>query len=189
MDNRAVIFLDRDGVINKRAPMHSYVFTWERFELLPHVEEAIRICNRNNHPVIVISNQRGIARGMFSREQTDLLHERLNEELEKSGAHIDAFFICPHGENECECRKPKPGLFVQAQEWLEKQGIEIIKSDSFMIGDSASDIEAGKAYGIQTILIGDDEKEFARTGADHLSGDLLSAIRYIEERDRKNGLQ
>ncbi|MBR6452352.1 MAG: HAD family hydrolase [Lachnospiraceae bacterium] len=184
MDNRAVIFLDRDGVINRRAPMHSYIYSWDRFELLPGVTEAIRICNEKGLPVIVVSNQRGIARGIFTKEQTDQLHERLNEELQKSGAHIDAFFVCPHGENECECRKPKPGLFVQAQEYLEAQGIRVKKSGSFMIGDSASDILAGKAYGIRTVFIGDDREAFEKTGAGHMSPDLLSAIRYIEERDR-----
>ena len=151
-----VVFLDRDGVINKRPPIHEYVSCRDELHILPGVAAAIRRCNNAGLLVFVVSNQRDIARGIVKRETVDDVHVYLNELLGKEGAHIDGFYVCPHGLNECNCRKPAPGLLIRAEQDLLKKGYIIDKSHSVMIGDSDSDIGAGKAYGVRSIKIGDE---------------------------------
>ena len=156
-----VVFLDRDGVINKKPPVHQYVSSREEMTVLPGVADAIRRLNDAGLFVFVVSNQRGVQRGLLTMDDLKDVHDYLDEILEKKGAHIDGYYICPHGNNECECRKPKPGLLYKAEEWLKSQGYTIDKDHSCMIGDSDTDIEAGKAYGVNTIKIGDKESEEA----------------------------
>lgn len=149
-----VVFLDRDGVINKRPPMHEYVSCKEELILLPGVAAAIRRLNTAGLFVFVISNQRGVSRGLFTMETVNDIHRYLNEELGREGARIDEFYVCPHGENECNCRKPAPGLLIKAEEDLRDKGYIIDKEHSVMIGDADTDIEAGNAYGVRGIKIG-----------------------------------
>ena len=153
MDKKAVIFLDRDGVINRKAAPHSYITRWEEFQFLPGVIEAIRKFGEAGFLILVVTNQRGIARKICTKEQINHLHDRMQRELESQSAQINGIYVCPHGDNECECRKPKPGLLIQAEQDLNQKGILIDKEKSWMIGDSFSDIEAGNVYGVQTILI------------------------------------
>lgn len=148
-----VIFLDRDGVINEKAAPHQYITRWEEFRFLPGVPEAIYSLNEAGYKLVIVSNQRGIARGMMTMEQLNELHENMCAALEKQGAHIDAIYVCPHNEGECTCRKPDIGLFLQAE-----RQFCVDKAQSFMIGDSASDIEAGERYGVRTILVNNEDK-------------------------------
>jgi len=143
-----VVFLDRDGVINKRAKKHEYIFKWEAFEFLENVPEAIRLLNNAEYKVIVISNQRGIARGIMTKGEVEELHKKVNESLNKEGANIDCFFYCPHEIGECNCRKPDIGLFLEAESLY-----EIDKSLSYMVGDSESDIVAGINFGVKTVFV------------------------------------
>ena len=150
-----VVFLDRDGVINKRPPMHEYVSCEKELIVLPGVAEAIRRLNKAGLFVFVISNQRGVSRGLITMQEIEHLHEYLNEILGREDAAIDGFYVCPHGENECTCRKPAPGLLYMAEEDLREKGYEIDKEHSVVIGDTDTDIEAGNAYGVKGIRIGD----------------------------------
>jgi histidinol-phosphate phosphatase family protein len=143
------VFLDRDGILNEKAPEGSYVSRWEEFLVLPGVPEAIARLNQAGLVVIVVSNQRGIARGLYTAADVFRLHARFQELLKAHGAHIDAFFICPHGEGQCNCRKPLTGLFDQAA----VQFPAIAAATSVMIGDSAADIEFGRRLGMATIFI------------------------------------
>lgn len=146
---KRVIFLDRDGVINKKAPKADYVKNWTEFEFLPGAIEAIRILNRNNFKVYIVSNQAGIARGLMSESDLDDIHENMKKELLKHDATIDGIYYCPHGWNdECNCRKPKPGMFFQA---AGEHHIDLGKT--IFIGDDERDIEAGEAAGIRTLLV------------------------------------
>lgn len=188
MDKKTVIFLDRDGTINRKAGPHSYVTKWEDFKLLPGVAEAIRLCNEHGWPVAVITNQRCVARGLSTLTQIEALHERLNLELEKDGAHIDAFFICPHAAGECTCRKPDAGLFYKAEEWLQNRGISVDKDRSYMIGDAASDMAAGKKYGIRTVYLNETVPEEKITDADLICKDLHEAVLSIIDKGEQNGL-
>jgi len=143
------VFLDRDGVINHKAPEGEYVSSWNEFHILPGVEAAIASLNRSGRRVIVVSNQRGIALGRYTGSDVDRVHQELQRHLARFGAHIDAFYFCPHNKGECDCRKPKTGLFQQA--FLDFPGASA--ANSLMIGDSLSDIEAGRNLGLGTIFI------------------------------------
>lgn len=164
-----VVFLDRDGVINEKAAPHEYITTWDEFRFLPRVIEAIRALNEACYKTVIVSNQRGVARGLMTLRQVDELHAKMCGELARQGAHIDAIYVCPHGEGECHCRKPEIGLFLQAEE-----AFEVDKAQSWMIGDSASDIRAGEHYGVRTILVNSEEK----LGSAQCK-DLMAAVEYI----------
>lgn len=143
------VFLDRDGILNQKAPEGAYVARWEEFRVLPGVPEAMARLNRAGLLVIVVSNQRGIARGLYTAADVASLHERFQQLLKTCGAHIDAFFICPHEEGQCNCRKPLTGMFDQAV----AQFPAISPATSVMIGDSAADIEFGRRLGMATIFV------------------------------------
>lgn len=115
-----VVFIDRDGTINRDV---SYCSHPDEFELLPKVAEGIRLLNEHGFKVIVVTNQSGIARGYFSEEMLQKIHVKMKEELKKRGAFIDdAIYYCPHHpDDNCDCRKPKPGLLLQAATVLVKR--------------------------------------------------------------------
>ena len=152
MQQRQAVFFDRDGVLNVD---HGYVYCQQDFEWMPGAIEAIRFLNNHSYQVFVITNQSGIARGFYKEEDVQLLHQFMNEELQKQGAHIDAFYYCPHHvdgtvaeyQKSCTCRKPKPGMIRRAlEEW------SLDNKHSFMIGDKPSDVEAAKAAGMAGYL-------------------------------------
>lgn len=143
---KRAVFLDRDGTIAEDVPYCSRV---EDFKILPTVSRGIRLLNEQGLKVIIITNQSGIARGYFTEEVLFQIHQKMKEELAKYNAWIDAIYVCPHHPDEgCECRKPKPTLFLQAAEEM-----KIALNLSYMIGDDAKDIEAGKTAGCKTILV------------------------------------
>ncbi len=175
------VFLDRDGVLNRKAPEGEYVSRWDLFHPLPGIEEALRLLNEAGLPVYVVSNQRGVALGLYTIEDVELLHARLSKEVSAHGAHVDGFFFCPHDKGMCNCRKPKPGLFEQARALHP----EIDFRRSVIIGDSLSDIEAGEQLEMQTIFI-DGEPERQKTGAERarvmagaVCGSLLQAVHLL----------
>ena len=143
------VFLDRDGVINRKAPESQYIWQWDDFHLLENADRAIALLNRAGMSVLVVTNQRGIHKGLYALDQVDALHQRLQEKLAGIGAHIDRFYVCPHDEGQCDCRKPKTGLLDQAFEDFPAAE----KSNSLLIGDSLSDIELARRFGIASILI------------------------------------
>lgn len=145
------IFLDRDGTINK---LDGFITNTEQFELIDGVAEAIKKINKSGYLAIVITNQPVIARGECSFEVLEKIHEKMETELGKKGAYIDALYYCPHhpdkgfeGERleykcNCSCRKPKPGLLLKAS-----ADYNIDLNQSYMVGDGESDIKAGIAAG------------------------------------------
>ena len=143
-----IIFLDRDGVINKKAPEHDYIKKWEEFKFLPNVDTAIKLFNEAGFKVILITNQRGIARGIMSMDDLHIIHKKMCKELALKKAKIDDIFVCPHDEGECNCRKPKPGMFLEA---VAKFDIDVSKSA--MIGDHAGDLIAAKAAGVSRLFL------------------------------------
>jgi D-glycero-D-manno-heptose 1,7-bisphosphate phosphatase len=176
------VFLDRDGVINRKRPEGEYVDCWNRFDILSGVETAIAALNRSGRRVIVISNQRGVALGLYTCAEVDKLHNRLQEHLASYGAEIAAIYYCPHDKNQCECRKPKPGLFHRAfQDFPDASAL-----NSVMIGDSISDIEAAHKLGIRAIFVQGDPRtispgsESAKALADGVANSLADAVeRYL----------
>jgi len=146
--NKAV-FLDRDGVINRKPAPHDYVKKWSEFEFIPGIEKLIKRVNEKGYLVIVVTNQRGIARGLMAKRDLEEIHRKMKEELKKKGAKIDAIYYCPHDvEDNCNCRKPKPGMILKAA-----KDFNIDLADSIAIGDSGPDIMAGKAAGCKTMLV------------------------------------
>lgn len=174
--NYTTIFLDRDGVINRKLD-DDYVKHWGEFEFLPGVKEALQILTEKNYRLIVVTNQRGIARGLMTMDDLMEIHGRMMAELLEAGAHITTILCCPHDKDQCDCRKPKTGMFLYAQRQL--PNIDFAKS--VMIGDSASDMEAGRQAGCRTIFIG--ERVAAATSDPQHLGDapsLLAAVnRYL----------
>jgi D-glycero-D-manno-heptose 1,7-bisphosphate phosphatase len=146
------IFLDRDGVINKKTES-GYVLKWDEFQFLPGVIDAIKLINKMNIPIYVISNQSCVGRRMVKLEEVQDINSRMLKELEKQGAHIEGVYFCPHHPDDgCDCRKPKTGLFKQA---AKEHPIDL--ADSWFIGDSETDEEAGKNLGCHTYLVKEGE--------------------------------
>lgn len=143
------IFLDRDGVINLKRPEGQYVSDWKYFHILPGVINSIARLNRLGYKVIVISNQRGVALGYYTMQDLDSIHLKLQELLAQGGAHIDAFYCCPHDKNECDCRKPKTNLLEQAF----RDFPLATTHNSIVIGDSLSDIEMARNFHLPSIFI------------------------------------
>lgn len=142
------VFLDRDGVINRMIE-NGYVLKWEDFEFLPGVDQAISYLNTKNIPVIVISNQACVGKGLISMEGLKAINDRMLQELGSKSASILDVYVCPHVEKDnCDCRKPKPGLLIRA---AREHGIDL--KSSIFIGDSDSDVEAGKRAGCATYLL------------------------------------
>lgn len=143
---RKAVFLDRDGIMNRQPPEHDYIKSWQEFRFLPGAPEAVCRLNQAGYLVLIVTNQRGVARGMMTMDDVSDIHERMCRELAKTGAHVDGIYVCPHESGTCTCRKPEIGLFLQAE-----QEFEIDKCQSWMVGDSNSDVLAGQRYGIRTI--------------------------------------
>ncbi len=150
--NRAV-FLDRDGTVNIEK---NYLIDPRDFAFIPRVPESISQLKRAGYLVVLVTNQSGIARGYFTPNQVDLLHQHLQAELKKYDTKIDAFYMCPHhpteGDGEftcaCTCRKGKPGMLLQAAAEL-----HIDLGSSYMVGDKIADLKAGISAGCHPILV------------------------------------
>jgi D-glycero-D-manno-heptose 1,7-bisphosphate phosphatase len=174
--------LDRDGVINQRPSEGQYVTRWEDFHILPGVAEGIALLNDAGFSVVVVTNQRCIAKGLMTAADLEKIHHRMARVLSKSGACIDATYYCPHElEPACDCRKPAPGMLLSA---ARSRGIQL--SSSWMIGDSDIDVEAGRNAGCKTVRLADaesqdDDVRRAPTPslADIIAPSLLDAIHQI----------
>ncbi len=142
------VFFDRDGIVNE-SPGPGYVERWEDFHLLPDFVEILRIVRRLGFAAVVVTNQRGVATGRLTAATVDDIHRCLQGLLKADGLALDDILYCPHDRDACECRKPKPGLLKEA---ARRHNLDPARS--WMIGDSATDIQAGQAAGCRTILIG-----------------------------------
>ena len=146
---RKIIFLDRDGTINVRPPQAHYIETVEDFQWLPDAKQAIKCLNDNGYEIVLISNQPGIARGNLTEKNLHEIHTRMNNELQEIGGNIQYVYYCPHNWDEgCDCRKPKPGMFFQAQKDL---SLDLTKC--WMLGDDERDMHAGGDAGCKCMYI------------------------------------
>ena len=174
------IFLDRDGVINRNRPDH--IKTWDEFEFLPGVLEALARLAGVGWPVLVVSNQGAIGRGQTTQAAVDEINCRMVAEIRSAGGRIDDVLYCPHRpEDGCACRKPRPGLLLQAAErW------QIDLAASVLIGDAAADILAAQSAGCRPLLVltGRGAQELAALQASGRGGfavadDLPAAVDWI----------
>ena len=189
-----VIFLDRDGTLNVEV---NYLHRKEDLVLLPGVPEALKAFKDQGYKLVVITNQAGVARGYYTEEDVKELHRYMNELLAGQGAGIDAFYYCPHHPEHgigkykipCHCRKPETGRFEMAE-----QDFEVDKASSWMIGDKLIDIEAGRNYGVRTVLVGtgygagvhDEQKKKGDFPYDLYADDLLEAYDEINRETAGN---
>lgn len=149
-----VVFLDRDGTLNREV---HYLHKKEDLQIIPDVPKALVLLKEAGYKLVVVTNQSGVARGYYTEKEVEELHGYMNAILQKEGAAIDGFYYCPHHpvkgagayKTECGCRKPGIGMFEMA----EKQ-FSVDREHSFMIGDKSLDAEAGKNYGLTSILVG-----------------------------------
>jgi len=187
------VFLDRDGVINEliyheEAGVIDTPFTLEQFRLLPDVDLAIKLLNQNDVKVFVVSNQPGLAKKHFTKEILESMTDKMHEELEALGAHIDGVYYCLHHPEAtdlkylkiCDCRKPKPGLILKA---VDEYSLEL--QHCYMVGDNLSDVKAGKSAGCKTILLGKLKCELCQlmdtenARPDYIATNLYDAVRII----------
>ncbi|HHK60609.1 MAG TPA: D-glycero-beta-D-manno-heptose 1,7-bisphosphate 7-phosphatase [Desulfobacterales bacterium] len=153
VEPRAAVFLDRDGTINEQM---GYINHLSRFVLLPGVVAAIRRLNQAGVPVVVVTNQSGLARGYFPPALLDQVHAEMRQRLAEGGARVDGVYVCPHHpeareeryRRACGCRKPRPGLLERAAREL---GLDLARS--YMVGDRYSDVATGAAAGCRTVLV------------------------------------
>lgn len=148
----AAVFLDRDGVLNVKAPEGRYITGWGEFELLAGVDAALRELRRRDRGarLIVVTNQRGVARKLIDPASLEDLHQRMRAELSSAGVELDGIYVCPHEADSCDCRKPEPGLLRQALSDFP----EIEPQRSLLIGDSLADLEAAQRFGCAAYLVG-----------------------------------
>lgn len=173
--NDPAIFLDRDGVINRKAPEGRYISTWEEVEFLPGALDAVATLYAAGFAIVIVTNQRGVARRIVKPESLREMHERMRTILNARGVCVTDVYVCPHDiADQCECRKPKPGMLLAA---AREHGIDLARS--WMIGDKPSDVAAGKAAGCRTILITSNGARNHDVAPDLIAPDLTSAARQI----------
>ncbi|UCD70771.1 MAG: HAD family hydrolase [Syntrophobacterales bacterium] len=181
------VFIDRDGTINEEM---GYINHVDRFTLLPRTAKAIRLINANGLKAVVVTNQSGVARGMFPESLVGAIHQRMEELLRADGAHIDGIYYCPHHPDfgtpeyrkRCHCRKPATGMIERACSEL---GID--PKRSYMIGDRIIDVEFGHKIGTKGILVltgyGKGELTYCngqwKEKPDFIAQDLYDAVRWI----------
>jgi D,D-heptose 1,7-bisphosphate phosphatase len=190
MKKHRAIFLDRDGTINEEV---GYLDDLAKLKIIPAAFEAVRLINAAKMKAVVITNQAGVARGLFSEDFVKIANKFLHAEFLKENALIDAFYYCPHHptegigsyHRECDCRKPAPGMLLQAA-----QEMNIDLARSYIIGDRYNDIEAGKRAQVKGVLVKtgfgqsvlqDDgpDKLTAYNQPDYIAADILEAVRWI----------
>lgn len=179
----AAVFLDRDGVLNANRDDH--VKCWEEFRFIPGALAAARLLANFGVPVIVITNQAIINRGIVSQQMVEMIHTRMRSQIVRAGGRIDRILYCPHStDDQCACRKPNPGLLEQAASEL---GIDLARS--VFVGDALTDIEAGVRAGCRTVLVRTGRGNAAAAGLtqqgtyqpDAIANDLLTAIPVVSE--------
>lgn len=189
---RRAVFLDRDGTINEDV---GYPGRYDQVRIYPYSFEAVRKLNAAGLAVVVITNQSGVGRGLFSEDDLRVIHDRMRAEFAAAGARIDAIFYCPHFVGsassvygiDCACRKPFPGMALKAREAL-----DLDLEGSYMVGDKVEDIRFGTNAGARTVLVltgyGEASREaLGREGAepDHVAPDLGAAADWILARERE----
>lgn len=191
--SKIAVFIDRDGTMSEEV---GYVNHISRFKLLENTAAAVKLLNEAGVLAIVATNQAGVARGYFEEPMINKVHEKLKNELAKSGASVDAIYYCPHHPSagkppyraECNCRKPKPGMILKA-----KDDFDIDLSRSYMVGDKISDVEFGLKLGLKSVMVmtgyGIGEYEHQRqdwkVAPDFIADDLLEAVKWIIEDIRR----
>jgi D-glycero-D-manno-heptose 1,7-bisphosphate phosphatase len=184
-----IVFIDRDGVINKDPggwTEYSYVTKWKDFKFLPGVFQALRLLNRNGIKVVIISNQAGVNKGYFTRDELNEVTSRMLDEINKNGGKIEEVYYCIHKrEDNCNCRKPKPGMLEAAARKFSAD-----PRKTYFIGDSEVDVQAGYSLGMRTIFVRSgkttvDEMSKWVLKPDYVFADLLETVKWLLAKERR----
>jgi D-glycero-D-manno-heptose 1,7-bisphosphate phosphatase len=189
---RPTVFIDRDGTINEQM---GYINHLSRFVILSGVVEGIRLLNSHGYPVVVVSNQSGVARCYFPIDLVHEIHDYMRDYFKKNGASVDGIFFCPHHPGgsvsvyavQCNCRKPKTGLIEKAC-----SSLDIDLSRSYVVGDRCDDIELAERAGMKGILVKtgyglgeiDHVLPFRDVKPAHIADDLFRAVQWIIDEER-----
>ena len=175
---RPAVFLDRDGVINQNRA--DYVKSWSEVEFLPAAFDALRRLAETDFAIVLVTNQSAVGRGIVSKESATRLNRRIVETIRSQGGRVNGSYLCPHHpDDNCECRKPRPGMLLQAADEL---GLDLGRS--YFIGDAITDMQAADAAGVRGILVltGRGQNQAREASAPlpwPIASDLESAIDYI----------
>jgi D-glycero-D-manno-heptose 1,7-bisphosphate phosphatase len=174
--NHHAVFLDRDGTILEGT---TYVGEVEHVGLIPRAPQALKGLQDAGYKLFIITNQSGVGRGYFTHEAVESIHAHLNEQFGEAGVRVDRYYVCPHHpEDNCECRKPKPKFLLDA---AREYHLDLARC--FMIGDRASDIQAGVNAGVRTVLVltGGGRETLAKQEVkpDHVARDIVDAAAWI----------
>lgn len=177
---KTVVFLDRDGVINRYPGDGKYVTHLKAFRFLPRVKKAIALLTACKYPIFIISNQAGVAKGLYTVEDLDRITGYMLNELSRHKAKVDKVYYCTHrNEDNCSCRKPKAGLIKKALD-----GRDIDLKNSFFVGDTIRDVQTARAAGCRSILVFSGQEKPANRDSwlsqpDYVFADLYQAARFI----------
>lgn len=177
-------FLDRDGTINRKAPAGDYIKSPAELELLPRAAAGVRRLNERGVKVIVVTNQRSIARRLMTDRDLAAVHDHLQAELARQGARIDAILYCPHDNGVCDCRKPGVGMFLAAR--AADPSLDFARAA--VVGDSDTDVAAGRALAMTTVLLSGSEVSASPAWAeaaatvDHVAASLWEAANWLLDR-------
>jgi D-glycero-D-manno-heptose 1,7-bisphosphate phosphatase len=175
------IILDRDGVIIENRD--NYVRSWDDVDVYPQALHALAIASHSSYKIVIITNQAGVGKGIISLQTAAEINQRLVQIIEKAGGRVDGLYMCPHApQDQCECRKPRPGMILQAEREL-----SLDLSRSWMIGDALSDLQAGRAAGVGHIALVKTGRgaqqaqlpESANLGPFRLYADLNDALHHL----------
>ncbi|MEK6732051.1 MAG: D-glycero-beta-D-manno-heptose 1,7-bisphosphate 7-phosphatase [Candidatus Omnitrophota bacterium] len=181
------IFLDRDGVINRDPGFGDYIKSWKEFEFMPGAIDAIKLLNKKGYEIFVISNQAGVAKGLFSQGSLNEITKNMLKEIEAKGGKIRRVSYCTHASDAgCDCRKPNTGQIKNAT-----KGLDIDFKKTYFIGDSRLDVGAGRNIGCKTILLltGKEEPEDVKTWQykpDFIMKSLMEAVEWILKDEQKS---
>lgn len=178
-----IVFLDRDGVINEYPGNHNYVNSWKEFKFIPGSIRAVKMLNSAGFKVFVISNQAGVAKGLYTLEDLEYINKKMNAALKKAGARLDGIYYCiHHPQDNCFCRKPRIGMLKTAL-----ADFQINPKASFFIGDSFMDMKAGADFGVKTVMLLSGREKISNRGnwefePDYIFDNLLVAAHYLSSR-------
>ncbi|MBM3858815.1 MAG: D-glycero-beta-D-manno-heptose 1,7-bisphosphate 7-phosphatase [Verrucomicrobia bacterium] len=180
MKNQRAVFLDRDGVLMEDT---NYVGELERVIIIEAAYRALKRLQDGGFKLLVVTNQSGVARGFFTRQHVEIVHDHLNKQFAAHGVHIDRYYVCPHHpDDNCDCRKPSPKSLRDA---AAEFGLDLARC--YMIGDRPSDISTGQNAGVTTILVltggGRETLADGKTKPNHVADDINAAADWILAQD------
>ncbi len=177
IDNSWTLFLDRDGVINHEKHK-DYIHTWDEFTFYDGVTDALKIFAQKFHRIVIVTNQRGVGKGVTKAEDLALIHANMQDEIHKQGGRLDAIYFCPDLNDDSPNRKPNPGMGLQAMH----QFPDIFPARSIMVGNTLSDMEFGRNLGCYTVFLPTTRPEVSLSDSriDSVFDSLLDFATYLE---------